>query len=415
MPRPKRRSEWHLSSGKWSRSIGDGRGARVRLFQRTKGGSFYRDLYLPGTVRDQKSMETCDRDEAERLGRLFLAALLKGEQEVRSGVLTLGVLWERYSTECEAYLDNAESSRKDGESRAVLLMAYFGAACDVRDLTASDQAAYSAERLGGGIKYTGKDKERTTKPVRPRSVEQDLKLLHSMCSWATTVRVGRRGRLLERNPLAGVKRVREQNPRREVATWERFTATRAAIATLAASVDSETATVYSKVDLALVIAEGTGRRLGAIAKLDCADLDLANEVITWRAETDKKGKKWVVPMPTGLASTFRAYMLNTGIRFGCLFPDPKDATKPMSRHLFADYLEKAEQHAKLPKLEGALWHAYRRSWASARKHLSLVDVAAAGGWSDTGTLLRCYQHADHETMLAVVNEPRKVTAKAQTG
>lgn len=35
--------------------------------------------------------------------------------------------------------------------------------------------------------------------------------------------------------------------------------------------------------------------------------------------------------------------------------------------------------------------------------------------SDTGTLLRCYQHADHETMLAVVNEPRKVTARAQTG
>ncbi|MEO7104135.1 MAG: site-specific integrase, partial [Gemmatimonadaceae bacterium] len=253
------------------------------------------------------------------------------------------------------------------------------------------------------------------KPVRPRSVEQDLKLLHSMCSWATTVRVGRRGRLLDRNPLAGVRRMREQNPRREVATWERFTATRAAIAELAAGVDSLTSTVYAKVDLALVIAEGTGRRLGAIAKLDCADLDLANEVITWRAETDKKGKKWVVPMPTGLASVIKAYMVKTGTRFGHLFTDPNDAAKSMSRHVFADYLEKAEKHAKLPKLEGALWHAYRRSWASARKHLSLVDVAAAGGWSDTGTLLRCYQHADQETMLAVVNEPRKVTAKAQAG
>ncbi|MGI8549144.1 MAG: hypothetical protein ACR2M1_17780 [Gemmatimonadaceae bacterium] len=120
-------------------------------------------------------------------------------------------------------------------------------------------------------------------------------------------------------------------------------------------------------------------------------------------------------MPTGLAADIRAYMVSTGIRFGFLFPDPKDATKPMSRHLFADYLEKAEKHAKIPKLTGALWHAYRRGWATTRKHLSVVDVAAAGGWSDTGTLLRCYQHADFETMLAVVNEPRKLTERAKTG
>lgn len=168
-------------------------------------------------------------------------------------------------------------------------------------------------------------------------------------------------------------------------------------------------------DLALVIAEGTGRRLGAISKLDCADGDVAKEVITWRAETDKKGKKWIAPMPTGLANEIKAYMVSSGIRFGHLFPDPSDSAKAMSRHVFADYLEKAAKQAKLPKLEGALWHAYRRSWASARNQLSLVDVAAAGRWSDTGTLLRCYQHGDHETMLAVVHEPRKVTARAQTG
>ena len=415
MPRPKRRNEWHLSNGKWSRSLGDGRGARVRLFQRTKDGSFYRDVYLPGMTRDRKCIDTTDRDHAERMGRLFLAALLKGEQEVRSGVVSLRLLWERYSVECSAYLDNTETTRKDGEARASLLVSYFGAHCDVRDLTASDQAAYSAKRLAGGIKYRVNAEERITKPVRARSVEQDLKLLHSMLSWATTVRVGRRGRLLDRNPLAGVRRMREQNPRREVATWERFTATRAAIAELASTVDPQTSTVWAKVSLALAIAEGTGRRLGAISKLDCSDLDLANEVITWRAETDKKGKKWVVPMPTGLVGEIKAYMISTGIRFGHLFPDSIDPSKPMSRHIFADYLEKAEKYAKLPKLDGALWHAYRRSWASARKHLSLVDVAAAGGWSDTGTLLRCYQHADQATMLAVVNEPRKVTEKARTG
>ena len=39
-----------------------------------------------------------------------------------------------------------------------------------------------------------------------------------------------------------------------------------------------------------------------------------------------------------------------------------------------------------PKLDGGLWHPYRRAWAISRKHLPTVDVAAAGGWS--GGLVR---------------------------
>ncbi len=62
----------------------------------------------------------------------------------------------------------------------------------------------------------------------------------------------------------------------------------------------------------------------------------------------------------------------------------------------------AEQQAKLPKQQGSLWHAYRRAWATARKHLPDVDVAAAGGWKSTETLRRCYQQPDADTMLAVV-------------
>jgi len=64
--------------------------------------------------------------------------------------------------------------------------------------------------------------------------------------------------------------------------------------------------------------------------------------------------------------------------------------------------------ADLPKLDGGLWHPYRRKWATERKHLSLKDVAAAGGWKDVETLLTCYQQPDDETMLAVVSEPRKL-------
>ncbi|MEJ2340316.1 MAG: hypothetical protein P8Y15_15695 [Gemmatimonadales bacterium] len=51
---------------------------------------------------------------------------------------------------------------------------------------------------------------------------------------------------------------------------------------------------------------------------------------------------------------------------------------------------------------GSEGYSFRRMWASKRKHLSVKDVAAAGGWTDTATLERCYQHADPHTLEEVV-------------
>lgn len=56
------------------------------------------------------------------------------------------------------------------------------------------------------------------------------------------------------------------------------------------------------------------------------------------------------------------------------------------------------------------FHAHRRAWARARKHLPLKDVAEAGGWRTTDTLLRCYTQTDEGTVVAVVSETRKVRA-----
>ena len=63
---------------------------------------------------------------------------------------------------------------------------------------------------------------------------------------------------------------------------------------------------------------------------------------------------------------------------------------------------KAEKLAEIPKQDGSLWHACRRKWATERKHLPDVDVAAAGGWKETTSLKRCYQQSAEATMLDVV-------------
>ena len=74
----------------------------------------------------------------------------------------------------------------------------------------------------------------------------------------------------------------------------------------------------------------------------------------------------------------------------------------MTRYAATSWLRRAEWLAGLEHMPGGAWHAFRRAWASKRKHLSVTDVAHAGGWKDTATLLRCYQHPDPDTIEQVV-------------
>jgi integrase len=207
-----------------------------------------------------------------------------------------------------------------------------------------------------------------------------------------------------------MRRQREKNPKRPVATIERFRATRAAMQELAAeSTEGSVQSRWMKMELALVLAEATGRRLGSIRQLRWEDVDLARGQIRWRAEADKKRKEWVVPIPSVLVEEIRGFQRKLGAVGGWVFAAEKDSSKPMDRHLFDKWLTVAEKRAKLEKLDGGLWHAYRRKWATERKHLPVMDVAAAGGWNDVDTLLKVYQQPDPQTLLVVMSEPRKVS------
>jgi len=417
-PRKASRTEWHQHNGLWSRSLGS-RGFRVRLFEKRSGGGFYRSVWIPGQGRDRKGLGTADRNEADQMGRALLAALLQDEKVTASGAVTLADLWERYKRDSATFLDNTEKTRLDDTGRAQVLLGFFGPDCDVTKLTEHDQRAFTKKRLAGGIKFgKAKDgKDRLTHAVRSRSVEADLKLFSTMLNWATTVRVRGGRRLLDQNPLAGIRKPREKNPRRPVASWERFEATRKAIQQLTEESKSDAErTKWLKLELALVIAEASGRRLGSIRQLAWPDIDFTNDTILWRADTDKKGKAWTVPMPATLRDEIKSFRVRLGSAFGSLvFPSDSDATVPVRTDVFSTWLRQAEKKAELPKLDGSLWHAYRRGWATSRKHLPTADVAAAGGWSDVTTLIRCYQQADDDTLLRVMNEPRKVMERAKSG
>jgi integrase len=372
---------------------------------------FYRSLWVPGRGFDKRCIGTTDRVEAEKLGKALLAALLKDEQVVSSGVLPLSVLWERYKTQCVAYLGYTERMRKEFVGRVQILFGFFGEECDVRGLTEQDQLAFVKKRLAGGI-FAGKDRrgeDKVTSPVRARSAQADLEVLRSMIHWATTFRVRAGVRMLDRDPLEGVRLPgRGPNPRRPVASQARFTATRQAIALLRDAAETESDRLkWLKLELALVLAHATGRRLGSIRQLAWPDVDFTANTILWRAEGDKKKKEWKVPMPAALREELWSFRVKLGGAFGgLLFPSDTDRRQPVRRDVFAKWLQQAERKADLPKLDGSLWHAYRRGWATSRKGLPTADVAAAGGWSDVGTLLRCYQQPDDATMLAVMSHDR---------
>jgi integrase len=100
---------------------------------------------------------------------------------------------------------------------------------------------------------------------------------------------------------------------------------------------------------------------------------------------------------------------------GYLFPSKRNPSGHIPGPLLSEWLRDAERYANLPKLQGGLWHPYRRGWASERMHFPLNAIADAGGWKDVATLVRCYQHADEATMLKVMASPTKLVGRRTAG
>jgi hypothetical protein len=142
--------------------------------------------------------------------------------------VTLRRLWERYRGECETFRDTDQTHHADTAMRAAILIAYFGAEYDIERSSKGAQRRYERARAAGGLRYRherrvvrfGRVQTETllhvSQPTRARSAEADLVLLHAMLNWATTVRgVNATGdaRWLQENPLKGVERRPEKNPR----------------------------------------------------------------------------------------------------------------------------------------------------------------------------------------------------------
>lgn len=394
----------------WSKPINK-HGVRIRLYQRTSGGNIYREVRLADGSKDRSSLRTSDQAEAERLAKELCEEIARRRLTgVTPDTLTIEQLRREYVSKCAGLLSDR---RKVAVRRAFrLLKQHLGDDFRVADLGKHQLDTYTAARRDGSLAATTGNNGGGG--VGASAIAYELGVLNAACNWAE--RYKDHGKLLlNRNPIRGFKRPSERSPARPVATRERFEA-------LVGVADNLDDTGGFRVMLNL--AWYTGRRFGSIAALRASDILLSGEqvaraladagreeyladawpaAIRWVAEADKEKALWIVPSPAVLVEVLTAYIRERGLVGDVLlFPARQDTTTPVSKTTAYYWMRTAEKRAGLPHQKQGGWHAFRRAWATARKHLPLQDVMHAGGWLDPAALQSAYQHADAETIRAVM-------------
>lgn len=405
----------------WSHSVGV-TGCKVRVYEHTRGLLFIEER-RKGQRPKVSSLGHRDRAQAIETAKERQAELALGLRTTRQAP-TLGAtldaflarLRERAALPADAEHAITADTLKQAETSAEFWKAALGATTDPTTTTKDDLARGRERRLSGELDAHG-----VTVPlakrrwVRTRTPAADLEFLRWALRWAVNDK-----ELFTKNVMAGLKIAREKNPRRAVTNSDRYEKTRAKAGEVLMELRGKGTRVQvpSWLPELLDLAQHTGRRIGAICALRYDDLRLAvtldspHGAIVWPADTDKMGKAWEAPLHPAARSAVDRVLVDreVGLRAKWpespyLFPSPRNPARSVSKDLASDWLLAAEALAKLPKMDGSLWHCYRRGWATARKSYPLADVAAAGGWKDQTTLAKVYTQADAATTRRVVLEP----------
>lgn len=398
----------------WSKIIEE-HGVKIRLFERS--GSIYRDVTLgrtvssngkPRTEHDIKSLEHSDRKLAERQAKALAKTIAERRLTGHTGALTFGQLRTQYLQHRGPLL--SKNRKRTIETMLGLFARHLGDAFPMADFDQHRADTYVAARVSGKLRP---DDFRAREKPQAGTVRNELHVLNTVCNWATRYRVNGRP-LLTFNPVRGLNVPVEENPRRPVATPERY----AKLAAVANEVDPS-----GYFGLMLAIAWHTGRRINAILHLTASDVLMTQAAlnaafaesgqddsiardwgagIRWRAKWDKKGYLTFSPMPSALREPLTAFVRRYGvIGEGWLFATESGEPTKKAR---AEYLlRKAEDTAGLAHQTRGGWHALRRGWATLRKSYPVQDVMAAGGWRDPQALQTAYQAADSKSVRAVVD------------
>lgn len=398
---------------RWSYTAGR-RPFTVAVEELEPGGNIYVRVWVPAKHDYRyRSLRHRDRELAMRQAdRLALVRREDSDAVLRQKV-TLGHLFRLY---CRFRTPQKTTDTQLADRRRTTLFTnVLGRSKDPHAISLGEWDRFIMLRRTGAISPHGESvPERKRKPVGDRTVEADLRWLKAVLNWGANWRVEGGGYLLSENPVRGYPIPTEKNPRRPVASHDRLEKVLDAARQLSMEVcvGGHRKKVSTYLREILEIAAGTGRRISAVCQLRYADLRLnagPYGSIRWPADTDKIGRESTVPVTPNVRDALnRILKERPGLGDAPIFPSPRGRAAPVRYELASAWLREAERIAGVPKQDGSLWHAYRRKWATERKHLPDVDVAAAGGWKGTQTLRMIYQQPDPDTMLKVVMEPGRL-------
>lgn len=423
-------------------------GVSVRIFSR--GANYWLDVRR-GTKRERRPARTTDLGEAKANAEALALEIAKQDLlGVKPDSLTLGQLFAVYHEKKGQTLEGgwkkaAAAHRRDflaawGESLPVISIsqthvdtyaimrraAYVKGQHTARAARAEKirqaVAKYAKNRVGRPPRPETAEPPFVPRPLRDGALDCDFRWLSSVLNWATRHKLLDGKRLLSINPLVrDCKWPKEQkaNIRRPIASHDRYERTLAQAATIDAT---------GRFALILTLARYTARRIDAILHLHASDILLSVDrirsalaatgkdvaladlmtygAIHWRATHDKQGIDRITPISPVVREEIDRYLAsNPKIGDVPLIPAEERLARPveaLSRSSATKWLRVAEQRAGLDKLTGGLWHPYRRLWATERKHLPDVDVAAVGGWTGTKAMKLSYQQDEAKRALSVV-------------
>jgi len=367
-----RKGRRSYGAGEWGRN-------RVRVFPDPKTGLFQLEWRENGR-RLTRSLGHHEWVRAKKQADEFAAGFIdppNGNAEAEPQPLTLGGLLDIYGEEVTPA--KGEGTRKYDRTALEMFGRFFGNDRKPATLSQRDWDRFIRARRAGKVGPSGS-------PVSDRTVERDLRLLLAVLNWAARSRDEAGARLLDSNPLKGLRVPRDKNPTRVVLSQAEYDA----MLRVSAGIDW-------RFRVALVLAHETGHRISAIRQLRWSDIDDEAGVIRWRAEHEKSGFEHRTPVTDeALAVLEEARRENRRNGDAPVLPAPRDPARSMSYAVARYWWERAERLAGLERKRGRGWHSLRRKFASDLMDQPLKVLCELGGWRTAQTVLQCYQRADDE-------------------
>ena len=366
-----KRGRRSYSAGEWGRN-------RVRVYPDPRTGVIQIEWREDGR-RTTRSLGHRDWGRAKRHADKIAAGLARPVAAVRPKAapkpLTLKMLLDIYGEEVTP--TKSELAQKRDRISMRMFLRLFGKDRQPATLSQRDWDLFIRKRRWSRIGDVGK-------PVSNTTIAHDLALLIRILNWAARSRDEEGRLLLESNPLKGLKKPVEKNPRRVLMTESEYHAL------LEVSID-----VDWRFRVALVLAHETGHRIGAIRQLRWSDIDFEGGAIRWRAESEKTGYGHVTPATADAVAVLEeARQWNPGIGNAPVLPHKKGSPKCISTSQASMWWRNARKLSGLQPKRGRGWHSLRRKFASDLMDQPLKVLCDLGGWKDAQTVLKCYQRAD---------------------